>query len=324
MDITRGQMISLFQEPLEGLLTQAWAMRKLHHDASIAFAAPGAKHYEVACYKNNADLFAVVSVTGTSCALQCDHCKGKLLESMYEVKDSSELARLGEKLIARGCQGVLISGGADEKGEVPLLGFAEGIAALKQMGLKVIVHTGLVHADTAHMLKECQVDRILLDVVGDRKTIREVFHLDRSPADFGQTLELVHTMGLPVAPHLVVGLYYGQFQGEMEALYQICRVHPPVIVIVVLNPLPGTPMAKVAGPVPEEAARVIAAARILNPEAKIMLGCAKPPGKKKKKIERLALRAGVNSIAYPAEETINYASELGLEPSFSPLCCCLL
>ncbi|ATW25833.1 radical SAM protein [Candidatus Formimonas warabiya] len=324
MEITRERIFSLLQTPFEELLAQAWAIRRQHHFSSISFAAPSAKHYEIDGYQNSPHAFAAISLTGSSCALGCEHCKGKLLESMAAVKNSRDLMERGERLRAAGCAGILLSGGADAQGEVPLLGWEEGIAGLKKTGLKIIVHTGLVSPETARMLHRCQVDQVLVDVIGDGKTIRDVYHLDRNPDDYGESLRLLHAMGLYAVPHLVAGLHYGEIRGEYEALYQIAQINPPILVIVVFNPLPGTPMAQVKGPLPEEVAQVIALARILNPQSKVMLGCARPAGKKKKEIEHLALRAGVNGMAYPTEETVKLAGALGLEASFSPLCCSLL
>lgn len=322
--ISTSDLAEAFARPLPELLEQAWAVRRQKHKDCLAFAAPGAKFYEIAGFRNDPHAFATVSVTGTACALRCEHCRGKLLASMHAVNTAAELMELGERLAAGCCQGVLVSGGADNTGQVPLPGFEAGLKHLKKLGLTVTVHTGLVAEQTARVLKDCRVDQVLTDVIGSSQTAARVYHLQRQPQDYGRTLQVLSRAGLAIAPHIVIGLDYGQVVGELEALHQIIRAGAGVIVLVVLNPLPGTPMAHVSGPQPEEVAKLIALARIFSPEATIALGCARPPGKTKKRIEEYALRAGVNTIAYPAEETVSLARQLQLETAFRSVCCSLL
>ena len=52
-----------------------------------------------------------------------------------------------------------------------------------------------------------------------------------------------------------------------------------------------------------------------------MLGCARPLGKIKIEVDRLAIEAGLNGIAYPAEGTLSYARQYGLEPEIINACC---
>ena len=82
-------------------------------------------------------------------------------------------------------------------------------------------------------------------------------------------------------------------------------------------------MESVEPPTPEEIARLGAIARILNPTKKITFGCASPP-KTRKRTEELLVRAGINTITYPMDETIDLAHGLGLETDFKEICCSLL
>ena len=41
----------------------------------------------------------------------------------------------------------------------------------------------------------------------------------------------------------------------------------------------------------------------------------------KKEIDRLAVDAGLNGIAYPADGIVAYAQQRGLEPNFINACC---
>jgi uncharacterized radical SAM superfamily protein len=47
----------------------------------------------------------------------------------------------------------------------------------------------------------------------------------------------------------------------------------------------------------------------------------RPKGETREEIDVLAVKAGANAIAFPAEKAINMAESLGLEITFSSLCC---
>jgi len=315
---------ALYDLPLDELLEQAWAMRQAHFPPELRLSAPSPKRYEVDSYRNAPDRFVAISLTGRACQLKCEHCQGRLLESMHAATSPGDLRRLGDALIEQGCQGVLLSGGADREGRVPLDGYQEAIAYLKQRGLKVIVHTGLVDRRTAFSLKEAGVDQVLIDIIGDEDTIRQVYHLEKTPADYWESLACLKEADLAIAPHIIIGLHFGQIRGELEALRRITAAQTQAIILVVLNPIPDTPMQACPPPPPEEIGRLAAAARVLNPHARLALGCARPASALKVRMERLAIQAGINVLAYPCQESLDFARSLGLATEFSEMCCSLL
>ncbi|KUO50069.1 MAG: hypothetical protein APF76_06285 [Desulfitibacter sp. BRH_c19] len=320
----KEELKQAFKQPLEKLLNEAWSIRKKYHPNEIKFYAPSSKYYEATNYKNDPWKFVTISVTGDKCNLKCDHCKGNLLKTMHHVNKPEEMIALGNKLLKNNCEGVLISGGADQHGEVPLLKFKDGIIYLKKIGLNVIAHTGLISSETASMLKRCKVDQVLLDLIGDRDTIRNVYHLNKTPEDYEKSLSICNDFGLEVAPHIVIGLDYGSIIGEIESILMLRKYQVQTIILVVLVPLKDTPMSKIEGPSIDDIAKVISLARIYNPRAKLQLGCARPPGKMKVKIENHAVKAGVNGIAYPSEQTVEICEELGFITSFNSQCCSML
>ncbi len=313
----------LFERPWAELQAAAWEARRTYHPDALIFAVPGAKRYETEHYRNTPHRFASVSLTGRRCALQCDHCRGRLLATMLPAPTPEALLDVGRRLLAQGCEGLLISGGAEMDGAVPLKPHLGAIAQLKAWGLRVIVHTGLLDRETACGLKAAGVDQALFDVVGDAATIREVLHLDRVPADYAATLTLLREVGVPVAPHVIVGLHYGQLRGELAALEMIRRIGADVVVLVVLRPLPRTPLGGTPPIEPEAVGRLAAVARLLNPTTPLTLGCARPSGPAKVEMERLAVLAGVNAVAYPDPATVRLAGELGLRTAFAESCCTL-
>lgn len=292
----------------------------------IYFYAPGLKRYETSEFKpRDPQGFVAVSVTGSECSLGCDHCQGKLLESMLPAQGEGKLLDLCRRLAERGTRGVLISGGADPQGRVPLLKHAGELKRIKEeTPLSVVVHTGLVDREQARALGEAGIDGAMLDIIGSSETIRRVYHLEATVADYEESLALLTAHGVPTMPHIVLGLDHGKFVGEDFALDMVARYPISALVVVVLTPLPGTAMEGVSSPPEPEIGRFLERARLLLPRTPLLLGCARPAGEKKRVIDRLAIKAGVNGIAYPAQGTVRYARSRGLRPTFHETCCSLV
>jgi len=80
-------------------------------------------------------------------------------------------------------------------------------------------------------------------------------------------------------------------------------------------------METVEPPKPVDIAKVIAAARLMFPQTPLVLGCMRPKGKHRVETDILAIKAGVNAVAFPAEEAIKFAENQGYNISFSSFCC---
>ena len=62
------------------------AIRGAHFPKRITFHAPGLRRYKTADYtQHDAAEFASISITGTACALACDHCKTNVLRGMTDL-----------------------------------------------------------------------------------------------------------------------------------------------------------------------------------------------------------------------------------------------
>src|SRR3972149_4910339 len=103
-------------------LQKAFELRRVHFSDEIVFHAPGLKRFKTSEYAGqNAARFVSVSVTGTACALACEHCKMHVLEGMAALpKFDGSLFDLCGELAERGARGVLVSGGCDRRGGGPL------------------------------------------------------------------------------------------------------------------------------------------------------------------------------------------------------------
>ena len=320
-------MIShLIQTPLDDLKREAFRIRKAHFGNELTFSIPGTVSYHDNTFLSQKDRFAAISVTGNHCDLRCGHCQGKLLESMIPAEDPETFLKIADKLRFNGAHGILVSGGADQNGEVPLKKFIPSMKVLKEKDpqFKVIVHTGLIRRETAKELKEAGVDQILIDVIGNDDTIREVYHLNKRVEDYEETLWMLKEVGHRLAPHIIIGHHFGEIRGEWRALEMVTRVGVETIVLVILKTLFPAGENHFKVPKPEETSRISAIARILNPDIPIRMGCIRPAHPSKAEMEKGFILSGANTIAYPLQGTIDYAKEIGLETKFIEMCCSLI
>lgn len=288
----------------------------------IRFYAPSFVHYKNKYFSSPHEAFPSISITGSSCALKCKHCNGRVLDTMVPSMTPEGLFDVCAKLKKDGAIGCLISGGCLPDGSVPIDKFIDAIAKIKQeLGLIVVVHTGVIDLPTAKRLKSAGVDAALIDIIGSDETIREIYHLDVTVFDYEKSLQAFSESGIPFVPHVLVGLHYGRLKGELKALKMIAKYSPSAVITIAFMPIHGTPMENVKPPEPEDIARILASARLLLPETPIVLGCMRPKGEPRKMIDLLAVRAGVDAIAFPVEEAIQLAESLNLDISFSSLCC---
>lgn len=307
---------------LEETLATARSISWNNFGKKIRFYAPSFIYYKTDRFCSSPTAFPSISVTGSSCALKCKHCGGKVLNTMIPATTPKDLINLCFELRGRGAVGCLISGGCLPDGSVPLDRFVGAIAEVKRdTGLIMVVHTGVINLFRARRLREAGVDAALIDIIGSDETISEIYQLNVKVEDYDRSLKALHESGIPFVPHILVGLHYGKLRGEFQALKMISKYSPSAVIIIALMPIHGTPMENVALPTPEDIVRVLATARLMMPRTPIVLGCMRPKGKHKVKTDTLAVRAGVNAIAFPAEEAVQLAESLGLEVAFSSLCC---
>ncbi|MGD0994208.1 MAG: radical SAM protein [Candidatus Bathyarchaeia archaeon] len=288
----------------------------------IRFYAPSFTYYKTKYYCSSPNSFPTISVTGTSCALNCKHCGGKVLETMRPVLSPKELFELCTKLKQDGAQGCLVSGGCLPDGSVPLNQFVPALRRIKrELGLTVFVHTGIINLETAVSLMDAEVDAALIDVIGSKETIKKTYNLNVTPEDYADSLKALDKSGLNFVPHVIVGLNEGKLDGELEALQMISRVKPSALVIIAFMPIHGTAMEKAPPPKPVDIAKVASVARLMFPETPLILGCMRPKGAIRSETDVLALKAGVDAVAFPSEDAVKYAESKGCTISFSSYCC---
>ncbi|MFO7962374.1 MAG: radical SAM protein [Desulfobacterales bacterium] len=281
----------------------------------ITFYVPGMFRYA-----GMTGAYDAVSITGNRCELQCDHCRGKLLQSMFPAATNEALIRRCATLYEKGNPGVLLTGGCNSRGELPWSRFLPAIREIKQKTrLHISIHGGMMDDRTAHELKTAGVDQVLIDVVGEDDTLKQVCHAPYGVSRIVKTLESLNRAGLEVAPHIVCGLHFGKLKGEKKAVDLLSRFAVRRIIIVSLMRLPGTPSMRFRKPTAEEVGDVIAYTRSALPKSVISLGCARERGNRK--MEILAIEAGVDRMALPSDEAVAYAGNAGCRIGFQPTCC---
>jgi len=288
----------------------------------IHFYAPSFMYYKTSYYCSSPKDFPTISITGKSCALKCKHCGGKVLETMYPAVKPEELFELCRRLKRNGALGCLISGGCLPDGSVPVGRFVGTIEKVKrELGLTVFVHTGIIDFDIAGKLGNAKVDVALIDIVGSDETIKEIYNLKVTVEDYENSLKALYEAGIVFVPHVIVGLHHGKLKGELQALEIISRYKPSALVIIAFMPIHGTEMEKVDPPEPFEIAKTVLTAKLMFPQTPLVLGCMRPKGKHRIKTDILAIKGGVNAVAFPTEEAIKFAENQGYKIVFSSLCC---
>ncbi len=318
-------VLDVSSDELQELMQEAFDQRLIIYGNDLLCYSPTAYPYSVRNHtQSSSHNFVSLSITGTFCSLKCEHCDGRLLRGMEPTTTPDSLFDRCREIKAQGGEGVLISGGSNSKGYVPLERFIESIRRIKiELDLEVVVHTGLVSGRTAQGLAEAQIDAAMLDVIGDERVSREVYHIEDGPKKMRDSLDILEEFGIPTVPHVLVGLDYGRLSGEIEALDLIAQGNPAAVVIIALSPLRKTPMEGIAPPTPEDIGRIMTVARLGMKEVPILLGCARPMGRHKIETDKYAVMSGLNGVALISQEGIDFAQERGLEPVFLDVCCSL-
>ncbi|NIV43964.1 radical SAM protein, partial [Candidatus Bathyarchaeota archaeon] len=258
----------------------------------IRFYAPSFMYYKTGYFHSAPAAFPSISITGRFCALKCKHCYGKVLNTMLPAVNPEQLINLCKHLKRKGAIGCLISGGCLPDGSVPLGGFLGAIAKVKKdLGLTVVVHTGVIELSMAEKLREAGVDAALIDVIGSDETIKEIYQLNMKVQDFDTSLKALQESGIPYVPHVLVGLHYGKLKGEFKALQMISKYRPSAVIIIALMPIHGTPMKDASPPTATDIAKVLAMTRLMMPGTPMVLGCMRPKGETREEIDVLAVKA---------------------------------
>lgn len=262
--------------------------------------------------------FPPVSVTGEHCSLGCLHCRGHFLKGMIPAEKPSRLWELACKIDENGGTGLLLSGGCDKTGRVPIGDFVGILRRIKrETDLLVNVHPGLVSQKDVDILSSAEVDAVSVDVIGSRETLREVCNLNCQLGDVEKSLHLLRDASLPLTPHICVGIHGGRLLGESRALEMVCGSDPNALIITALLPVPGTPLKSIR----VDSSKIITffrESREALPNVPIVLGCMRP--RTEKTLDQMLIQAGIDGIAVPLPATLRNA----VGKDIRRVCCSLI
>ncbi len=271
--------------------------------------------------------FPAISITGSECALECEHCNKKYLKGMKQVVDNRNLEQILIFLSKNNGVGALISGGSRYDGSVPILNFLDTIKKVKkETNLIINTHTGLLDQETAKKLADANVDIVSFDVNMDEEVIRNIYHLDIELSEYSRAIDLLKKYKLNIVPHICVGLHYGKLKKELDSIKFIkeTEINPSLIVVIVLIP-PKNSKIKFDTPKPEDIAKIIALLRFIFPKTEISLGCMRPRGNIKNKVEKYAIKAGITRIEIPSKASLQWLKNNNPEIQFKffSACCAI-
>jgi len=283
-------------DTLEQTLRRAWEVRRTHFPDEITWSWP-------------LDT-AVLSLTGSHCALDCAHCGGHYLRGMRPIWDAEP----------DGSRSCLVSGGCDPTGRVPVLAHLDRVRAWRE-GRTMNWHVGLVSEAEMETIAPL-VDVISFDFVGDEDTIREVYGLEHGVETYVETYRLLRRYARTL-PHVTIGLRGGELGHERRAFELLRELGADGLVLLVFIPTPGTRYADRQPPAVPAVAELVAEARLSFPDVPLYLGCMRPKGRYRDEIDPLAVRAGVNVLVSPSRPARRLAGELGLAVREMRECCVL-
>ena len=256
-----------------------------------------------------------VSLTGTTCHLDCRHCGGHYLRGMKALADlcPGDLENVDS---------LLISGGSDRNGAVPLAEHLDRLLALPSR-LRLNLHLGIQPLEPLQPLLARPGVTVSCDLVGDRETVSEVFGLAHSPEEYLRQFKDLSAI-VPTVPHLTIGLRGGKISGEVEVLCRLSQDPPTALTCLVFRPTPGTGYAQAEPPEPAQVVQLlIRASRELPPATALHLGCMRPAGAYRRRLDLLAWLAGFRSIVMPDRALVAALEGAGVPRRETPECCSL-
>ncbi len=264
--------------------------------------------------------FVSLSVTGSACELNCEHCHTYYLSHMQDVSSDKKLRDVLDALIDQGALGCLISGGCDSSGKVPLLKFYKTLKEYQENSSLIFnFHVGLINEEEIQKIATIQPDIVSFDLTLDDAIIRDVYHLQRQVEDYITTYKKLIEHGVRTIPHICTGLNFGNVKKEFLALQEIAKYPVDLIVFLVLIPPPEHADFHKVNPL--DIRNLFTTARLLFPQTELSLGCMRPRDQFRQRIEEYAFRAGFNRFEIPSKNTLKLMKESGMTVQNYNVCC---
>ncbi|MCD6309212.1 MAG: hypothetical protein J7M18_00755 [Candidatus Eremiobacteraeota bacterium] len=244
-------------------------------------------------------LTAPISLTGKKCSRLCEYCRGQYLEHMYDLNKLDKISFSKYK-------SVLVSGGYDEQGKIPIFENIPFLKTVKNANLKVILHPG----------------NIDLSRVGELVGLVDVLSLEMGERPPGEDAEYFQALNriIPTVPHLLLGRWGADLFEELDYIEALGDIENPPARIVFLVLIPKDNMPP---PVLGRLKEFFKQAEIFLPETEFYLGCMRPSGTYREKLDRMCIEMGFSRIVNPARSITQDYLKRGI-PFRETWECCIL
>lgn len=280
---TVEQIEALLNLPFNDLLWQAQQVHRQHFDA------------------NQVELATLLSVKTGGCPEDCGYCpqsvhydtgvKAEKLMASGEVRQAAEAAKAAGA--TRFCMGAAWRAPKDRDIDA----VAELVRTVKDVGMEACVTLGMLAEGQAERLREAGLDYYNHNLDCAPDFYGEIIST-RDYQDRLDTLERVRSAGVRVCSGGIIGMGESRRQraGLIAQLANLAPHYPESVPINHLVKVEGTPLAEQPDLDPLEWVRMIAAARITMPKARVRLSAGRQ--QQSDAVQALAFLAGANSIFY--------------------------
>jgi uncharacterized radical SAM superfamily protein len=203
---------------------------------------------------------------------------------------------------------------------IPLYENRDKIKKLKKMGFELNFHAQRLDDKDVPVLLE-YASAVSVDYIASEDVIKRVYKSRTFRP--GETLKNIFFLRerVKVVVHITLGIDRGVINHEYRALDDLKDMD--YLVINILRAGKNTEFQNVAGPDLKSIFAFFCFARLGFPFIPLCLGCMRPGGKRRLKIDNLALMAGFDTIVNPGVKSMEFALLKGLDPLFFDQCCAL-
>ncbi|MDD3001292.1 MAG: hypothetical protein PHF29_06025 [Candidatus Riflebacteria bacterium] len=251
------------------------------------------------------------SVTNNLCQQNCAHCNGHYLNGM----DDRESIRTTD---FSDYDSVLISGGGNSQGEVPI---KEHLETLKLIPKRILlnIHPGYQPPENLKGLPNKTV--ISFDIPSCDDTVKFVYKQNRTAEDY-RKLFLEYEKHFKTIPHLTIGLGNNTLSGEKSTIDFVSKHSSEGIVFIVFRPTKDTEMAEHNAPSMGHLHEILMYGKTKLKQP-ITLGCMRPSRLYRKNLDIIYWMHGVNKIVMPHRTLTTILKKHQVKISIFNNCCAL-
>jgi uncharacterized radical SAM superfamily protein len=240
---------------------------------------------------------------------------------MLDASLPGSLGPIGKMVCQEGALGLLISGGCDKEGRVPLIERIGEIGSLKEMGLLLNVHTGHVDEAEVETLVNTGIDRFSVDLHRSADVIKNVLHQNGGKERYEATLRaLCRKAPGRVVPHICAGLDGDQVLYEKECVDMAMEHEIAALVLIRHMPTKASQL-HLAEQLSDERFYELVEHAVDRSDVPVLLGCMRPRGSGQVELE--CARRGIAGIANLRSDTEKILCEDGFTIERRSLCCAL-